>query len=150
MEKEPIYISLSSEVEGLLSENGIDLAEELRKQGLEIEARQGQIPGSVSDGDTREVVLIILASAALVGAVSMGISKIVRALSDRGTLVCEGEYVPVTSPSGEVVKDEKGDPVLQYVERHRYVQPSERNPGSSSVSASAGPHGIKVDFSTKE
>jgi hypothetical protein len=150
MEKEPIYISLSPEVEGFLAENGIDLAEELTKQGLEIEARPGQLPGTVAGGETREVVLVILASAALVGAVSMGISKIIRALSDRGTLVSEGEYVPVTSPSGDVVKDEKGKPILQYRERHRYVQPGERSPGSSTVSASAGPQGIKVDFSTKE
>jgi hypothetical protein len=132
-----IFISLSPEVQELLADNEIDLVSELQNRGLDVEGEHGRLPGG--DVRTKDVTLIILASAAVIGTLGMTIANILDAIGrNRKALVTEKEWVPVVSPNGEVVRDANGDPMLQWVEKHRLLEAQQTAQAKSTVEVSAG------------
>jgi len=63
MELQPIIVSLSPEVTGLVAENGLDLLTELRKEGLQVQRGEWSDDGPPRQSGVKSVELVILASA---------------------------------------------------------------------------------------
>lgn len=137
MEQERIFISMSPEVQELLADNGIDLVTELRREIPEVRKDYAPDPASAGESRTKDPVLIILASAAAFAAVSMGITKIVDALArNKKVVVTARKLVPIPGPSGEVVRDKDGQPILQWVEETRIVEAQRKVQDKSKLDVS--------------
>lgn len=113
-----IRVFLTPEVERLLIENETDVVTLLRRSGADVSA----VPGPPSGGGEKEPVTILLATAALVATLTPLLTRALSALSRKAVLVSESVPVAVTDASGNVVHDEHGKPVIEYVERHRFVE----------------------------
>ncbi|MGH6820402.1 MAG: hypothetical protein ACREDU_06015, partial [Methylocella sp.] len=76
-----IYLDLPDELQQLLSENQISIADILHQQGIEAEVKLGTMPGQTEEGARdKDVATIILASAAAVIAIGWAISSVLRTL----------------------------------------------------------------------
>jgi hypothetical protein len=136
---EQLYVSFDENVQALLSDNQIDLVKELRAQGLEVEATRAADPASAGDSKERDVVLVILASAAAFAAVSFGISRIIDALGrNKRVVVEERELVPVVDATGRAVLGAGGEPTVYWRTKQRMIEPNSPQPETSTISASAG------------
>ncbi len=139
MDPQPIYVALSPEVLELLNDNQVDLVEELNRQGLQVRRDYRPDPATKTDGQEREIVLIILASAAAFGAVSMGIAKIIDALGrNKRVVVTERQLTPLLDGAGKVIRDPAGQPILYWRDGKRMIEPANVQEETSKVDASAG------------
>jgi hypothetical protein len=146
---EELYVFLDPQVQALLADNEVDLLKELRSQGLKVEGSYGGDPATGQDGKERDVVLVILASAAAFTAISFGISRIVDAIGRNKTIVVEEkELVPVTDPAGKVVKASDGEAQLYWRTTHRTLDPRSSAPENSKIQVAAGgKYGVKFSLS---
>lgn len=146
---EELYVFLDPQVQALLADNEVDLLKELRSQGLKVEGSYAGDPATGQDGKERDVVLVILASAAAFTAISFGISRIVDAIGRNKTIVVEEkELVPVTDPAGKVVKAPDGEAQLYWRTTHRTLDPRSSAPENSKIQVAAGgKYGVKFSLS---
>lgn len=148
-EKTPIFISLSDEVEEVINENRIDLISELNREGLDVE-RTNMPHRATGDAGTKDPVLIILASSVAVGAVSMGIAKIIQALGNRPVVTKNRKLVPLTDGSGRVLRDENGKIIKYWAEESSLLEPQKAQ-GKDRLSASfGGEQGLHFEYATNE
>ena len=116
------HIVLSTDVRRTLSENGISVADILTRANLDkAEAREVGDPERPSEG-AREVVTIILASAAAVAVLTPLITQILQAYARRPVVVEDVELVAISDSKGEVVHDVNGDPVLAWQAKKRLLK----------------------------
>jgi hypothetical protein len=82
MSETKIYLDLSSEIQELLADNEISIADILQQENIEVtDITEGVMPQESEDGArTRDLVPIIVASAALVAEIGFAISQILNAL----------------------------------------------------------------------
>jgi hypothetical protein len=146
---EELYVFLDPQVQALLADNEVDLLKELRSQGLEVEGSYAGDPATAQDGKERDVVLVILASAAAFTAISFGISRIVDAIGrNKSTVVEEAELVPVTDKAGKVVKAPDGEVQLYWRKTHRTLDARSPAPENSKIEVAAGgKYGVKFSLS---
>ena len=140
-----IFLFLSPDIQELLIDNEIDLVELLQKEGIELNKSFGKDPTTDAKFGHKDAVTIILASAALVLAITPIISKVIAALSHKKVLVKELVCVPVEDTIGNVVKDSYGEPILQWVERTRLLESSEEMRSNIQISLK-GPVGLEVTY----
>src|SRR6267154_591915 len=120
MEQEPIFVSLSSDVQELLADNRIDLVDELRNLGVEVAKGDVAAPHTDEGGSAKEVTLVILASAAAFSAVCIGVARIIDALGrNKKVIVTEQECVPMRDESGAILRDKNGLPRMSWVKKSR-------------------------------
>jgi hypothetical protein len=146
---EELYVFLDPQVQTLLADNEIDLLKELRSQGLQVKGSYAGDPAKGQDGKERDVVLVILASAAAFTAISFGISRIVDAIGrNKSTVVEETELVPVTDQAGNVVKAPDGEVQLYWRTTHRTLDARSPAPEKSKIEVAAGgKYGVKFSLS---
>jgi len=140
-----IFFFISHDIEELLIDNGIDLVEFLQQEGIEVNQDFATDPTTDSKSSYRDPTTIILASAALVLAITPIISKLIAALSHKKVLIKELVLVPVEDSSGNVVKDSYGEPILQWIERVRLLESSEKI-GSATQISIKGPVGLEISY----
>ena len=80
MDKELIVVNLSSEVNDLLNYNGLNILQELRRQGLEVERGERPINLQPHEKGTKGVELIILASAVAAPLVGSAVANVLDAI----------------------------------------------------------------------
>ncbi len=78
-----IYLDLSTEIQELLADNEISIADILQQENIEVtDVTEGVMPQKSEDGArTKDLVPIILAGSAAVTAIAYAISKILNALN---------------------------------------------------------------------
>lgn len=134
---DPMYLLLSSEVRQLLAKNNVSLADILTRADLDSqEAREVPDPAQQPEG-TREAVMIILASAAVIGALTPVVTNIVRAYTNKGpVLVEDSELIPALDGKGNVIRRHDGEPVMIWRRTNRLLSPS-IEPASEKVAIKA-------------
>jgi hypothetical protein len=149
VEQKAIFISMSEEVEALLADNGIDLIDELaRTERIDITRGQAPDPTSVAKDQTKDISLVILASAAAFTAISVGIAKIIDALGrNRKVIVKERECVPLTDQGGKVVYDKDGQPIMHWITKTKMLEAMQATQDKSKVDFSyGGEYGLRVEL----
>lgn len=80
LEQTPIAISLAPDVRAVIDENGLDLVEALREQGLDVKRSDLPFENSNEHG-LKSVELIVLASGAAAPLVASAIARIIDAIN---------------------------------------------------------------------
>ncbi len=150
MEQRAIFISMSEEVEALLADNGIDLIEELKRQRLDLTRGYAQDPASGWQNHTKDVSLIILASAAAFSAISIGIAKIIDALGrNKKVIVRERKCVPLTDEAGKVIYDKDGEAVVHWITETKLLEAMQTTQDKSKFAVHyGGEYGLRVELSS--
>lgn len=120
-----IFILPDPEVEKLLADNEIDLIKELRKRGLDVKGIHEADPAKSGE---RDLVLVVLASAAASAAVSHGIVQIIDALAaSKGAETIEVTTSPKLDENGNPVKGPDGQPLYNTWSRREVRAPISRD-----------------------
>jgi hypothetical protein len=99
MSETNIYLDLSTEIQELLADNEISIADILQQENIEVtDITEGVMPQESEDGArTRDLVPIIVASAALAPEIGFVISQILNYLGIKVTyninLVVNGDFI---------------------------------------------------------
>jgi hypothetical protein len=113
MDAEPteLRLTVGMSLAEFLADNGTDIGELLRAEGIEVELRKATAnPESVG---SKEPALVILASAALVLAVGQALPRVLGTIFNRRRIVKTSDLTPVVDSTGAPVRDSEGNPLLQ-------------------------------------
>ncbi len=135
-EQTEAFIFAAPEVEQLLADNGTSIDELLRRQGYEVDRGTTGNPATDADKGTREIATTILASAALVAAMTPILMKIIQSLTYKGVVVHETVLIPIEDSSGDIISDSDGNAKLQWVRRSKLLE-SSRDPATQEVKIKA-------------
>ena len=138
------FVLASPAVTEVLADNGVDLVALLRQQGVAVDARLEPDPTRPADAGEKELVTVLLVSAALAAVLGPTITRVIGALTHRPVLVTETVAVPVEDAAGNVVRDARGNPVLQWVDRRRFVEPARGAPDAGPVRVEG--YGLKIEL----
>jgi hypothetical protein len=141
--KTRVFLQPSDEISQLVADLGVDWAELLRQEQIEIQQTLTTDPVQVAGSSEKEPVTVILASAGLIMAIGPALARIITSLSHRPVKVTEIVLVPIEDSKGNVVRDEAGAPVLHWVERSKLLESQNSGTGKSAVSLE-GPLGLKL------
>ena len=110
---------LDPEIERLLIENETDVPSLLRRKGFDVQQTSGSL--AVQSTGQREPVTVLLATAAVIAAMTPTLREVIRTLARRDVLVTEREAVPLLDDNGEVIRDGDGRERVEWVERQRLL-----------------------------
>ncbi len=144
--QQQIFIFASPEIQELLADNETDLVELLNQKGIEVSRGYAQDPTLMSNSGNKEPVSIILASTALVLALTPTISKIITALSHKSVEVEEVVLQPVEDSQGSVVYDTVGNPILQWVKRRQLKEIAKVLPDDIDIELKAPIVGFELTY----
>ncbi|MBD1806316.1 hypothetical protein H6F98_12755 [Microcoleus sp. FACHB-SPT15] len=130
-----LFVLASPEVEDILADNGINLEDLLKREGCAVKEHKGQDPAKLGSGE-KDVAIIILASAALVAALTPILSKAIQSLTYKDVVVYETVLVPVEDSAGNVVRDSSGEPKMQWIRRSKLLE-STRDKGQQEIKIKA-------------
>lgn len=116
----PIVISMSDEAAELLVNNQVNLLQELRKQGIEIERAPERPAGAppAEPGMKGGPELIIMTSGGAAVLVGAAISQIISSVSKlkNPPKIHKRAWEPVVDKDGNIVKDGNGQPMMKWSE----------------------------------
>lgn len=143
-ERFEVSFFVDPEIERLLIENGTDVPSLLRREGFDVRQSSGSLAAE-STGE-REPVTVLLATAAVIVAMTPILREIIRTLSRRDVMVTERVPVALLDGRGEPIRDGDGRPMVEWVERKRRLR-SDVGPLSTSDETSIkGPLGIEISY----
>jgi hypothetical protein len=146
MEPQQVFCFLSPEIEALLAENQTDVVELLRHEGLDVSKGFAQALNLSTESGHKEPVSVIIASAAVIVALTPVLSRVIEVLSHRPVVVEEQVLTPLEDGKGNLVCDEVGKPVLHWVNRSHLLR-SELGPRRDASSVEIrGPLGISITY----
>ena len=140
-----IYIYPSPEIQELLADNNINLADLLKQEGVDITSRLGTDP--TGDKHSKDSTTILMASAAVALALTPILYKVINALTHKTVVVRELVLVPVEDSQGNILKDDDGVPILHWERRTRLLESREAKQEDTSMSLKA-PLGFELTFSS--
>jgi hypothetical protein len=147
----PLFVLIDSETQSLLLDNQVDLVLELQRRGHTIERTLLPDPAELSIGQSRDAVLVILASAAVISALGIAISDILQALSRRPILVKNVEYKAIRGPDGEVIQGPDGKPVMEWIETSELLETTQPDTSTKRMEATlGGPRGLQIRISREK
>jgi hypothetical protein len=112
MKEGSIFLDLSPDVKDAL--RGVDLAAELKREGIEVQVEYGRLPTAGPQQErTREVALILLAAGVTAALIGSAIAKIIDARSRRPVTVTERRMVPARDSTGNEIRDGQGNQVFE-------------------------------------
>jgi len=130
-----IFIFPTTEVEQLLVENQIDIVKELREQGLAVERNFTPDPAREQSSQSRDVVLVIIASGIAVVALSQAISKIIETLARRPVVVKEITCSPAFDMNGNVIRQKDGEILMEWKEQYKMLESTQPRSENQSLKA---------------
>jgi hypothetical protein len=101
---ERVFVLVSPEVELLLANRGVDLKEMLRESARGIKIEAAIDPSQPVDGK-KELLTVLIGSAAVIAALTPTLRELIRAVSRRDVIISERRLLPVQDAKGEVVLD---------------------------------------------
>ncbi len=145
--QQQVFIFASPEIQELLADNETDLVELLNQEGIVASRGYAEDPTQSRDAAYKEpITVIILASAALVVALTPTISKVIESLSHKAVEVEEMVIVPVEDSHGNVVRDATGQPILHWVKRKQLKETTQAPPEETSLSLKAPVVGFELSY----
>jgi hypothetical protein len=136
------YILFGREVSAILADNNTDLPELLVREEPYIEARMATDP-SKDAGGSKDLGAVLIATAALAVGLTPLLLRVLARLTLRPVLVTELVLVPVEDSAGQVVTGADSEPILQWVERARFVVPDS---GSEQFAVSIKAVGLQIEL----
>lgn len=140
-----VFLYPDPEIQTLLADNETDLVALLRREGLNVRSGSATEPGLPTVARHKEPASVVVASAALIAALTPALVRLIEALSHRSVFVEEKVLQPVETSKGEIVRDKSGDPVLQWVNRAKVIQSTPPHPDAPAVDIK-GPIGISISY----
>jgi len=140
-----IFVFTSPEIEELLLDNQIDLVALLQREGINVSKGFAKNPASNAKSGCKDPTTVILASAALILSITPIISKIIASLSHKKVVTYEWQCLPVEDSNGNVVRDDYGKPILQWVERARFLESSTERQSDYQIYLK-GPVGLEIGY----
>jgi len=134
-----IFLFPQTEILQLLEENQVDLAKELRKQGLVVEKGFKQDPAREESNQSRDVALVIIATGITLVALSQAISKVIEAIARRPVVVKEIAYLPSLDGQGNVIRKKNGEILMQWQEQYKILEPAQPTKENQSLKARVSP-----------
>ena len=125
--KTPVFIFTSSEVQNFLDGYGVDLVALLQEQGVEVNWGMASDPATMDIAEKSATKVILLASSALVLALTPLLSQALQSVSPQGVIVEEVRYIPMTDKEGNLIKDPSGKPIMQWVKKEEFQGFSKQN-----------------------
>jgi hypothetical protein len=113
--QDEVFLFLSPDVNRFLSQNDIGARELVQKAGLQIGVRLGENP-AINNAGEKEPATVLLASAAVIAALTPILRDLMRNLSGREAVVRERRLLPVEDSKGDVIRDASGAVVLHWVD----------------------------------
>jgi hypothetical protein len=141
-----IFIFASPEIQELLADNETNLVELLNQEGIAVSRGYAQDPTQNRNVGNKEPVSILLATAALILALTPTISKVITALSHKTVEVEEMVLLPVEDSQGNVVHDAAGNPILQWIKRKQLKEIAKVLPEETSISLKAPTVGFELTY----
>ena len=127
---EATYLMIGRDLEAVLQANGLTIHQVLTSvDATDLDTVSD--PGALSG--TRDAVLIMMASAALIAAATPLIVNAFKAMTQRPVVVKELELVPMLDGNGQPVKGTSGEPVLGWRERYVLLEPKQQPSPTASV-----------------
>jgi hypothetical protein len=142
------FIHLSPEIQRLFTDNDLDLVTVLQAEGAAVSRGSEVEPGKDAVVRAKVEPITLLASSAVIMALTPLLIRIVERLARKQALVKEREWVPVLDSKGNVVRDAKGNPQLRLVERSRFVSTPDAPPETTTVRLK-GPLRLDLSLTTK-
>ena len=144
-----IYVELPHEVEQFMADNRISLQDVMDRENIDCEFKHAQSPYPPESGsNTRDLVLVIIAGAAVVTAISSAISTLVSTAYRKPYFVEYEELEEVRDKDSSILLDPRGNPVFKTVKKHKIVEPLSRK--IENYVNIEGPGGIVLRFGSKE
>ena len=146
-----IYLEIPSELQQLLNDNGLSVGEILREKNVNAEVTYGVMPDELAtDVRSKEPVMIVLATAALVLTVGSAISQVLHTLQRRPQLVEYYELVERRDNNGNMLLDNEGKPQLERLKKYELLEPRAED-GRRSLEISLNPaNGFVIKFDSSE
>jgi hypothetical protein len=141
-ERFEVSFFLDPGIERLLIENGTDVPSLLRRKGLDVQRASGSL--AVQPTGEREPVTVLLATAAVIAAMTPTLREVIRTLARRDILITEREAVPLLDGNGEVIRDRDGRERVEWVERQRLLP---RDAGPIEATEKYGIKGFGIELS---
>ncbi len=132
----PVYVFGSAEVERVLADNGVSLAQLLQGEGVDARQTYGTNPVATPGGADKEPVTILFLTAAAIAVLTPVLMRAWGQITRRPLAVEETIVEPMLDPSGKPVLGPDGNVLLRWVQRS--------TPSAQSVEASAFGIRLKV------
>lgn len=151
MDRVKVYIELSDDLRALFAENNVGVEDVLRQEKIDVEFRYDLVPyREETEGREKDVALVILASSAVILAISTALSHIIETLYRKPyfveyydlEVICDGEGRPVTSRTGS--------PLLKMVKKHEFIEPTQKDIARTFDTSWVPSTGLVIRFSSKE
>jgi len=126
-EQAEIRVALDPEIEQLLMANGTDVVGLLRSHGVDVRRAPGSAHGT---GEKEPVTALLIGAGVLLAPL---LRTALEELMHKKVLVEERVPMLLTDARGEVVRDAAGEPLVEWVERHRFVESSRAREQPSSA-----------------
>jgi hypothetical protein len=124
MSNTKFYIELSSDIEELLANNQVTLADILQKENIDADVLSGAVPYQQEEGvKTKEIVTIILASSASIAIITLAITNFLKAWHQKPIFVECDELEPIKNDDGTILLNDNGEPYLRIVKKHKMIEP---------------------------
>ena len=140
------FVFASPEIEELLADNEINLAELLKQEGIQVDKGFAKDPTITAISGQKDPTGILIGTAAIIFALTPILSKTITAISRKNVVVHELVCVPVEDSKGNVVQDASGAPVLQWVTRARLLESSKSTDSNAQILLK-GPVGFELSYS---
>jgi hypothetical protein len=125
MENLKVFLELDSTIIEKAESNGIDYAVELKEKGILVQVENGTINLEVKSGArTRDIVPIIIAGTAAIGALSYAISTIIRALNGKPIIVELDGLEELRDADNNVILGPDAKPIFKTVKSIQVVDPA--------------------------
>jgi len=108
---ENTYLSFSPEVLHALNQNHITIEKLLEKAGVD---GLKLVPDPAAAKGQREVLMILLGSAALTAAATPLITNIIKTFVNKPVILQNRALTPILDKNGEVTRDKDGQPVMKW------------------------------------
>ncbi|MFL6262802.1 MAG: hypothetical protein ACJ76Y_24140 [Thermoanaerobaculia bacterium] len=135
---EPLFVFTDPELQSLLLDNHVNLVLELQRRGYAVEQTFLPDPAESSIEQSRDAILVILASAAAIVALGMAISEIIQALSRRPVLITNLRCQVSRGAEGEILRAPDGTPVMEWVQTSELLEVTQPEKSTNHLEANLG------------
>lgn len=126
------FLVVDRDIEAILQANGLTMPQVLASAGV-VGLETVRDPGALQG--TREVVMIMMASAAIIAAATPLIVNTFKTMTQRPVVVKELELTALLDGNGQAVKGANGEPVLGWREKSVLLEPKQQNSPAAEVKA---------------
>jgi len=120
----PIYLELHADHQQLLNENHLSIEEILHTNNIPVKTGYGVSPEQNDfEARSKELVMVIIASASMAFMIGHAIAKILHVLGRRPQLVEYYDLVEIRDGKVDLLLNKNGNPLLKRQKRYELIEP---------------------------